>query len=316
MGFWQKDNTNRPVQLWPRSFIPKNLRWSTSALLTKWFENNFTNGYPVIVSSGRSAISIISKSFANHDINLFPYANTCVLRALSLTSDANLKTHLFNAPDVIGLNVVYHQWGYTDIFAPREPFIEDRVDTFYKLNSSVRHLGGRFEIWSLSKILGIRSGSVIWCKNKEDHSKIVNTVLIQSKFFSYWKYILRILVDLWPIKFYKIWERAELNNSRLSFFDILEIAGSVKKWSEYYSRKESSITKFVDNYSSCFKDSEIKNIHRTIETGVLPSGLITEMELPHNLKVPFIKLHKFNYTSTNVGTPNIRIVSFIPTHLL
>jgi putative PLP-dependent aminotransferase (TIGR04422 family) len=316
MGFWRKDRSKKLVLLWPKSFIPKKLSLATNTSLIRWFKNNFTNGYPVLVSSGRSGISILSKLFTVNEFNLFPFVNSCVIHAISHSSNLNLRTNLTNSTDVTGHNIFYHQWGYTDVYAPREPFIEDRVDTFYKIDSSVRYLNGRFEIWSLSKILGIRTGAVIWCKHKDDQEVILNYISKQNKLFPYWKYLLKILGDFFPTKFYIKWEKSELSNSRLSSLDLFEIAYSVKRWGECYSKRRRSIIKFVNQHYTYFENSEIRYLFKSIEDGVLPSGLILGDPLPDNSNIPSIRLHKFNYSSTNVGKFDIKMVSFIPTHLL
>jgi putative PLP-dependent aminotransferase (TIGR04422 family) len=316
MGFWRKDRSEQLVPLWPRSFIPKKLSWATNTSLLGWFTKNFTNGYPVLVSSGRSGISILSKLFAVNEFSLFPFANSCVIQAISHSSSLSLRTNLTNSSDVAGHNIIYHQWGYTDVSAPSEPFIEDRVDTFYKIDSSVRHLNGRFEIWSLSKILGIRTGAVIWCKNKDDQDVILNYISKQNKLIPYWKYLLKTLADFYPTKFYIKWEKSELSNSRLSSLDLFEIAYSLKKWGERYSQRRRSIIEFVNQHSAYFETSEIQYLFKSIDDGVLPSGLILGNLLPDNSIVPSIRLHKFNYSSVNVGKLDIKVVSFIPTHLL
>ena len=316
MGFWQKDKSEQLVSLWPRSFIPKKLSWATNTSLLAWFTNNFTNGYPVLVSSGRSAISILSKLFKNNEFNLFPFSNSCVIRAISHSSSVNLRTNLTKSSDMAGQNIIYHQWGYTDKYAPFKPFIEDRVDTFYKTNSSVRFLDGRFEIWSLNKILGVGSGAIIWCKNKEDRRNIQEFISKHSYFFPIFKLVLKVLKNFSPHIFYHHWERSELKNAKLTSFEIMEIFAALHNWNQTYEDRKSRVLSFIDKNYTNFYESELDIFYNSLQSGIIPACLYSINDIKSTCSFNLAKLHKFHYSNRDEAIYKIDQVYVIPTYLL
>ena len=59
--------------------------------------------------------------------------------------------------------------------------IEDSADSLYLQNTELFKGNGKFEIWSLPKILGTFSGGVLLCKNIKDYHEIKNITLIQIR---------------------------------------------------------------------------------------------------------------------------------------
>jgi putative PLP-dependent aminotransferase (TIGR04422 family) len=316
MGFWRKDRSVQLFPLWPRSFIPKKLSWATNTLILGWFTNNFTNGYPVLVSSGRSAISILSKLFIVNEFNLFPFVNSCVIQAISHSPSVNLRTSLTNSSDKARHNIIYHQWGYTDKYAPHKPFIEDRVDTFYQTKSSVRLLDSRFEIWSLNKILGVGSGAIIWCQNKEDQRNIQEFISKPSYFFPTFKLVLKVLKNFSPQIFYQHWERSELKNAKLTSFEIMEIFAALHNWNQTYEARRSRVLNFIDKNHMYFRKCELDNFYNSLQSGIIPACLYSKNDIKSTCSFNLAKLHKFNYSHRDETTYQINQVYVIPTYLL
>ncbi len=316
MGFWRKDRSVQLFPLWPRSFIPKKLSWATNTLILEWFTNNFTNGYPVLVSSGRSGISILSKLFTVNEFNLFPFVNSCVIQAISHSSNLNLRTNLTNSYDVAGHNIIYHQWGYTDIYAPSKAFIEDRVDTFYQIKSSVRFLDSRFELWSLNKILGVGSGAIIWCKNKEDQKNIQEFVSKHNCFFPIFKLVLKVLKNFNSRIFYQHWERSELKNAKLTLFEIMEIFAALNNWNQAYESRKSRVLNFINKNYMYFQKYELDVFYNSLQAGIIPSCLYSINDIRSTCSFNLAKLHKFNYSHRDETTYQINQVYVIPTYLL
>lgn len=131
----------------------------------------FPTGYPVLCSSGRAAlvIALLESEVSRGDlVGVFPYASHCVLDAVS-----RVATPLSGPTAVaVALRVVYHQWGFVQETDLSKNTIEDCVDTLCVPGAAIFPGGGRFEIWSLPKIIGTTSGAVLWCRDSETAAKI------------------------------------------------------------------------------------------------------------------------------------------------
>jgi putative PLP-dependent aminotransferase (TIGR04422 family) len=126
----------------------------------------FPTGFPVLFSSGRAAlaISLIYNRKGRGDlVGVFPYASHCVLDAVSRTATPLSGPTAINA----SLRLVYHQWGFVQETELPKNSIEDCVDTLCVPGTALFPGGGRFEIWSLPKILGTTSGGVLWCRDQD-----------------------------------------------------------------------------------------------------------------------------------------------------
>jgi len=125
----------------------------------------FMGGYPVLCSSGRSALvlALASSGLSRADsVGVFPYASHCVLDAVSrvatpLTGERAWREHL---------RIVFHQWGYVQERGLAQNAIEDCADTLAVPGCQLFPAGGAFEIWSLPKILGTSGGGVLWCRDQ------------------------------------------------------------------------------------------------------------------------------------------------------
>lgn len=124
----------------------------------------FPDGYPVLCSSGRAALAmaLMHSNASRADlVGVFPYASHCVLDAVS-----RVATPLSGPTAAMAsLRVVYHQWGFVQEKKLPPNSIEDCVDTLCVPGATLFPGGGRFEVWSLPKILGTTSGGVLWCRD-------------------------------------------------------------------------------------------------------------------------------------------------------
>ncbi|MGP1255661.1 MAG: putative PLP-dependent aminotransferase [Kiloniellales bacterium] len=129
----------------------------------------YPGGEPVLVSSGRSGLSLIVEylGLGRLDrVRVFPYASHCVLDAVGRRAMPSLESQ----PEPAA-SIEFHQWGYlrnTDEAVD----IEDAVDSLCEPGCQLMPQGGRFEVWSLPKILGSLTGGVIWCRDPQDATRL------------------------------------------------------------------------------------------------------------------------------------------------
>jgi putative PLP-dependent aminotransferase (TIGR04422 family) len=101
--------------------------------VNNFFERKFEGGRPVLVSSGRAAISLILQNFhKSSNIQLFPYASQCVVNARYSAGKSP-----YTALNKEQKTIVFHQWGYKISAIVSRPLIEDAVDTFYPIGTRV-----------------------------------------------------------------------------------------------------------------------------------------------------------------------------------
>tara|TARA_B100000963_G_scaffold274789_1_gene243006 strand:- start:2542 stop:3489 length:948 start_codon:yes stop_codon:yes gene_type:complete len=189
----------------------------------------FPSGYPVLCSSGRSSLYLILnflKKNRHHKIGLFPYANQCVTDSVSRITTPCFGEESKNCD----LRIIYHQWGYVQEKDVKNDTIDDCVDSLCVPGSNLFPSNSNFEIWSLPKIIGSTSGSVIWCKNKKDSLKL--KLLRDSSSYHSFQWCLRLLSK--KISFiYDHWNGREYNSPKTSKIQNGEIYFLLKKWDEF-----------------------------------------------------------------------------------
>ena len=128
----------------------------------------FSPGHPVALSSGRAGLALILTTIGLTRPDLVrvpPYASHCVLESVSRVATP-LSAVAKGTPSAW---LLYHQWGY--IQQPpvgAAELIEDACDSLCKPGASLFPGRGRFELWSLPKILGCSGGGVVWCREARD----------------------------------------------------------------------------------------------------------------------------------------------------
>lgn len=127
----------------------------------------FPGTYPVLVSSGRAGIvlSLCMMGLRRPDyVGIGPYSSACIFQSVGDVSTpvpGNLA-----AP--FSAQLVYHQWGYVHSVREGSAVVEDSVDSLCISSAALFPNGGRAEILSLSKLLGIGMGGVVLCRYPED----------------------------------------------------------------------------------------------------------------------------------------------------
>lgn len=219
--------------LWPKGNIPTALV-SMSALtsvsvIEEQFRSMFPTGYPVLCSSGRAALIfalIFSEVSRNDLVGVFPYASHCVLDAISRIATPLSGTDATTA----SLRVVYHQWGYVQETNLSPNTIEDCADTLCVPATELFPGGGRFEIWSLPKILGTTSGGVLWCRYEETAIKLRD--FRNKRGGGTFQWLLRLLAGSYP-RLYHYWQGAEGASGEVSRLQTGEIIKAIRKWEDF-----------------------------------------------------------------------------------
>lgn len=189
----------------------------------------YPSGHPVLCSSGRSALTLAlieSEVSRNDFIGVFPYASHCVLDAVS-----RIATPLSGpTATTAALRIIYHQWGFVQETNLPPNTIEDCVDTLCLPGATLFPGGGRFEIWSLPKILGTSSGGVLWCRDEETAQAVRDKRDFRGGGLFPW--LIRLISKRYPrANFY--WQGAEGNMGCTSRFQTGEIFAAVLNWENF-----------------------------------------------------------------------------------
>jgi putative PLP-dependent aminotransferase (TIGR04422 family) len=188
----------------------------------------FPSGYPVLCSSGRSALFLAlcqSKAARKDLVGVFPFASHCVIDAISRVATPLAGTFSVSAD----LRIAYHQWGYVQEFSLPKNTIEDCVDTLCKPGAKLFPGGGSLEIWSLPKILGTTSGGVLWCSDEKTADSI--RVLRDARGGSLFQWLLRLLAKN-KLGLYNYWEGAECESGKPSRLQTGEILKAILGWNQ------------------------------------------------------------------------------------
>jgi putative PLP-dependent aminotransferase (TIGR04422 family) len=213
--------------LWPREQAPKMTLTSSTTAIEAQLASMFSNAHPVLVPSGRSGLllCLMAMGLDRADkIGVFPFASHCVLEAISRVAtpaptNISIKSH-----------VIYHQWGYVTKHIVRKNDIEDAVDTLYCRNADLLIGGGRFEIWSLSKIIGALGGGVIWCREISDMNKI-RSIRDSRKDKPNFQWMLRVL-GRHSSMIYDYWAGTEALSANLPKIAMGNIYKTIRAWDE------------------------------------------------------------------------------------
>lgn len=216
--------------IWPESsFLNAILNWplfSSSKKIESQLFRMFPSGYPVLCSSGRSALYLSLNHLEKKRgdlVGVFPYASHCVIDSMSRITTPCFGEESKNCD----LRIIYHQWGYVQEKDVKNDTIDDCVDSLYHIGKKLFPSGSEFEIWSLPKILGTSSGGVLWCKNKQDSIKIKQ--LRNQNGNSFFQWILRLVSKKIPF-FHHYWNGAEPVAGKPSSFQCAEIFLAINKW--------------------------------------------------------------------------------------
>lgn len=159
------------VGLWPgasrRSVLRSMLRRCSRTEVENLFQQSWPSGTPILLSSGRAALALALRTcgLSRPDVvRLFPYASHCVIESVGrVATPCAPAYHDWDA------SIHYHQWGYERRAVDVD--IEDSVDSLYAPGAPLFASNGRFEVWSISKILGSSGGGVLWCQDPDDAAR-------------------------------------------------------------------------------------------------------------------------------------------------
>ena len=209
---------------------------SNSLEVEKKLLEYFTSGYPVVLSSGRSAISMALCYFYKSDVvRVFPFASQCVVNSI-LQAGLTPITPL----DYSSLDISYNQWGRLNANLEHPPFIEDSVDSFYPIHSEILRSGAEFEVWSLQKIFGLNFGAVLWCKNESDAKKIRE---YRDRGSHNLKMLKRVFLRLFKSvhgSIYDHWEKLEHQHLPLFGLEYGQILERISIWDNLYNGRKNS----------------------------------------------------------------------------
>lgn len=156
-------------------------------------------------------------------VGVFPCASHCVLDAI-----ARVATPL-PGPAALSarLRIVHQQWGFVMETNLAPNAIEDCVDTLCVRGTPLFAGGGRFEIWSLPKILGTTSGGVVWCRDDADAVQLRR--LRDERGGGVVQWLLRLLGSRYP-RAHLYWQGVEGTVGALSRFQTGEILHQILNW--------------------------------------------------------------------------------------
>ena len=160
---------------WPSSFtknpkyIKKNSKQNYNTKLNK-IEEFFTKKYgynSILVPSARAGIALILrylKFSRKNDVFINKWVSHCIFNTVGAFT--NISTNYFK-PDLI---ICVHKWGYEQKIInnlDKKFIIEDSVDSIILNRKKLFVNNGDYELFSLPKILGSVSGSIIITKSKD-----------------------------------------------------------------------------------------------------------------------------------------------------
>ena len=258
--------------VWPKQRLRLfPIKFTKAKSVEDYLEVKFTAGYPVLFSSGRVALSTVLKTFYNKElVHLFPYASQCVVKSV-------LNANLIPATplDSTVLDISYNQWGRFNTAIKMSPFIEDSIDSLYPIGAKILRSGADFEVWSLAKILGLKFGAIMWCKDQNQAHELrrirdnnTNTKLS----------ILRLFLSLikgWNPICFRFWEKLEFRNLPLLSIEYGVISNSVSRWERIYNNR-------LYIYKSVLRELLLQEFNFEIEYG---SVIPVVIDLPLGFKL-------------------------------
>lgn len=216
--------------LWPQGSavraITRSFRLDPVTSVEARLASMLYGGHPVLCSSGRSAIvlALIGSGLSRADtVNVFPYANHCVLDAVSRIATPSAGSVTAQAR----VRIFFHQWGYVQRHDLQADDIEDCADTLAVPGCRLFPGGGAFEIWSLPKILGTMGGGVLWCKSPEVADRI--RYVRDARRGATMQWVLRLLGSASPI-LHAWWQGGEGVCGRVSRLQTGEIGAALGEW--------------------------------------------------------------------------------------
>lgn len=240
---------------WPEATLFSSLahlsRWPAELHANQLLTTMWPSGHPVVLSSGRAALTWAVKLFglARADsVRLFPFASHCVIDAVGrIATPTGHDSDKLKAES--GVTLHHHQWGYEmPVHEAVGELIEDSVDSLYVPGSRLFASGGRFEIWSLSKILGTMGGGVLWCKNLGD-AEAVRDFIGHTKNHPSFRWAARAAIAVRQLPMTSaLWSSAEnLSSGAPSRLLMMEIESRIHHWAILVEERNARLRRIANS---------------------------------------------------------------------
>ena len=292
--------------IWPENSVLRTLvsapRLISVAMVEKQLKHMFPSGHPVLCSSGRSALTlalVVSEVTRGDLIGLFPYASHCVLDAVSRIATPLSGTTATSA----SLRVTYHQWGFVQEKNLPPNTIEDCVDTLCLPGTPLFPGGGRFEIWSLPKILGTSSGGVLWCRDEETAEAVRNMRDYRGGGLFPW--LIRLLSRWFPSA-HLYWQGTEASMGKVSRLQTGEIFAAVLNWENFVFDRQKKIN-MIWPYSIDWLQKPTNRLPPVVPVSIeLPERIVKDLGISAGYRM---------FERVNIsGSRNLEKVLPIPIH--
>jgi putative PLP-dependent aminotransferase (TIGR04422 family) len=269
--------------------------------IEKFLQKHYST-YCLLMPSGRAALFGIASAFGieRNDIIKIPlWSSHCLYNALGIWG-----TPTVNANDG-KLLILNHKWGILHNIDEThlnkfEYIVEDSVDSIITSNKGLYLNGGCYEIVSLSKILGMPGGAIVFCKNKSFYDVLKSAVkknedIELSK--SLWKYKIEYYRNSKSETLFKLFDSAEPYNLVLSE----ELIGLINLSDKFLS---SLFDKFIKRYLIIC--SKLDKLNRRLLELIINSNdsrYPTVIPIPVNL----IDIKKFNDEGIDLSVRNFNL---------
>lgn len=175
----------------------------------KWFEARYPGNRAVLVSSGRAGIvlSLLALGLGRPDwVGVAPFSSACIFRSVGEVATPVPSC----VPGSFSATLLYHQWGYPHS-ANGDVILEDGVDSLVVDGGALYPTGGKLEILSLAKLLGVPMGAIIFCRDEQLYERLLRA-RHDRRHIAWPQYLLRALGERLPWAL-TIWHHAESGNA-------------------------------------------------------------------------------------------------------
>ena len=200
------------IDIWPKYNLEyKYFNFNSIESVEKAISKKFNYPHVVLLSSGRSSIVSCFKSLNLRrfdKVGFAPYANACIFRTLG-----EVATPVPSNIDIGNLKgqLIHHQWGYVQRTKLKSIIVEDSIDSLIINKKGLFPNNGDYEIVSLSKLLRLPYGAIVFCKNKLLKDSLVK-VRNNNKSISSIQFYLKI-IGKYSSTTNKYWDHLETLNS-------------------------------------------------------------------------------------------------------
>jgi putative PLP-dependent aminotransferase (TIGR04422 family) len=212
---------------------------NASRYMAQWLEDRFPGSHPVIVSSGRAAITLclsaINIKRPDH-VGIAPYSSACIFRSVGEVATPVPGDKV----STTAVDLLYHQWGFEHTSNATGFRINDSVDSLFSDNKALFSNGARFEIVSFAKILGVPVGAVIFCATAELRADLLQ-VMHNRHDLKWPQYLLRLLA-VYSRSAFAIWNQTDNINITLPNCAIGAIARRLKNWDALIKEREEKMS--------------------------------------------------------------------------